>query len=507
MTGATDRGGGAPQRPDLGRWIDHGRRARNACSAAAGGLSGRTARWAEIPLSVSRRQPADVRPVHRPRPSIPAPPRQRGGRCWPPGSPWAARRSSRPVRPRPFRCPRSRRPTWSGWPRVPTVTTSEPSRRRSTGSGSASSTASTATSARPPRRRSRRSSATRASASPGSSTRRRRPGPRLLPRARRPRRRRRRAAPSGGGSAVLAVGSSGASVQQLQQLLINAGQNVGGGIDGIYGQMTANAVKRFQQAKGLPCDRHGGRRHPAGPAVRRRRGRPLRRPARSPRVLGAPRSRRSNRRSSPRASASPAGPTASSVPPRPTRSSSSSRPRDCWPPGWSTPRRWPPLGPGARRRLLHRPNPPPRHGRGTGLQQGARGPAVVALQKALISMGWTLVGGADGVFGANTRAVLLRAQRANGVPASGVVDDATARLLNLVSTHRRPPTPPPPRSRPLAARRLPASLPMTSAAPAPSPSNGRSSPPASRCAAAPTASSGPARPAPSWRSRRRPACP
>ena len=51
---------------------------------------------------------------------------------------------------------------------------------------------------------------------------------------------------------MLAVGSSGAAVRQLQQLLINAGQSVGGGIDGIYGTMTANAVKRFQQAKGLP---------------------------------------------------------------------------------------------------------------------------------------------------------------------------------------------------------------------------------------------------------------
>ena len=60
------------------------------------------------------------------------------------------------------------------------------------------------------------------------------------------------AASSGGGSAVLAVGSSGAAVRQLQQLLINAGQSVGGGIDGLYGTMTANAVKRFQQAKGLP---------------------------------------------------------------------------------------------------------------------------------------------------------------------------------------------------------------------------------------------------------------
>jgi murein DD-endopeptidase MepM/ murein hydrolase activator NlpD len=49
-------------------------------------------------------------------------------------------------------------------------------------------------------------------------------------------------------------------------------------------------------------------------------------------------------------------------------------------------------------------------------------------------MGWTLAGGADGVFGANTRTVLVQAQQANGVPATGVVDDATARLFNATST-------------------------------------------------------------------------
>jgi len=69
-----------------------------------------------------------------------------------------------------------------------------------------------------------------------------------------------------------------------------------------------------------------------------------------------------------------------------------------------------------------------------GLQIGARGPAVVALQRAIISMGWTIAGGADGVFGAATRAALIRAQKANGVPGTGVVNEATARLFNLTST-------------------------------------------------------------------------
>jgi murein DD-endopeptidase MepM/ murein hydrolase activator NlpD len=51
-----------------------------------------------------------------------------------------------------------------------------------------------------------------------------------------------------------------------------------------------------------------------------------------------------------------------------------------------------------------------------------------------MSMGWTLVGGADGVFGAGTKAALIKAQVANGVPGTGVVDEATARLFNLTST-------------------------------------------------------------------------
>ena len=65
---------------------------------------------------------------------------------------------------------------------------------------------------------------------------------------------------------------------------------------------------------------------------------------------------------------------------------------------------------------------------------GMRGPAVQTLQRALMGMGWTIAGGADGVFGAGTRAVLIKAQQANGVPATGVVDDATARLFNVAST-------------------------------------------------------------------------
>ena len=66
-----------------------------------------------------------------------------------------------------------------------------------------------------------------------------------------------------------------------------------------------------------------------------------------------------------------------------------------------------------------------------GLQFGARGPAVTELQKAIIAFGWPLRGGADGIFGASTQAALRKLQSANGIAASGTVDDATARLLGL----------------------------------------------------------------------------
>ena len=55
----------------------------------------------------------------------------------------------------------------------------------------------------------------------------------------------------------------------------------------------------------------------------------------------------------------------------------------------------------------------------------------MSLQQALLRMGWTLRGGADGIFGTATQSVLLVTQRSNGIRASGTVDEATARLLGL----------------------------------------------------------------------------
>ena len=53
----------------------------------------------------------------------------------------------------------------------------------------------------------------------------------------------------------LSIGDRGDSVRKLQQSLINAGYDVGStGADGIYGQRTQDAVRRYQQAQGIDAD-------------------------------------------------------------------------------------------------------------------------------------------------------------------------------------------------------------------------------------------------------------
>ncbi|NNE10742.1 MAG: peptidoglycan DD-metalloendopeptidase family protein, partial [Ilumatobacter sp.] len=67
-----------------------------------------------------------------------------------------------------------------------------------------------------------------------------------------------------------------------------------------------------------------------------------------------------------------------------------------------------------------------------GLKIGARGDNVKALQRSIMAAGFTVVGGADGIFGALTSNALKSFQTANGIGASGVVDAATAAALATV---------------------------------------------------------------------------
>jgi peptidoglycan hydrolase-like protein with peptidoglycan-binding domain len=59
----------------------------------------------------------------------------------------------------------------------------------------------------------------------------------------------------------------------------------------------------------------------------------------------------------------------------------------------------------------------------TTLRQGATGPEVMTLQRALRAAGGTLE--VDGVFGAQTRRVVTRFQKANSITADGVVGEET----------------------------------------------------------------------------------
>lgn len=71
---------------------------------------------------------------------------------------------------------------------------------------------------------------------------------------------------------------------------------------------------------------------------------------------------------------------------------------------------------------------------------GDKGPAVTALQKAIMRNGFTLRGGATGVFDKRTRSVLRTFQRIVGLKVTGVVDTATASVLKL-STDTAAPSP------------------------------------------------------------------
>ncbi len=76
-----------------------------------------------------------------------------------------------------------------------------------------------------------------------------------------------------------------------------------------------------------------------------------------------------------------------------------------------------------------------------GLKIGAQGTLVKAMQQALINSGISILGGADGSFGMATRTALTSFQSANGLTASGTVDDATAAALGLGTAATAPAAP------------------------------------------------------------------
>jgi peptidoglycan hydrolase-like protein with peptidoglycan-binding domain len=160
----------------------------------------------------------------------------------------------------------------------------------------------------------------------------------------------------------LTQGNRGDAVKSLQQKLVNAGITLGGGVDGIFGPGTTEAVKDFQTKKGYSATG----------------------------VVNA-------------ATAAALGSVtdAPSAAPKPATSDGGAKPA-------------------ASTAAL------------AGLKVGSRGDAVKTLQQLLMSAGFNVVGGADGVFGALTSNALKSFQTGHGIATSGLVDDATAAALATV---------------------------------------------------------------------------
>jgi hypothetical protein len=73
------------------------------------------------------------------------------------------------------------------------------------------------------------------------------------------------------------------------------------------------------------------------------------------------------------------------------------------------------------------------------LHLGSRGPRVLAAQRVLIAARIPLPGGADGIYGAYTRAAVLVYQKRHGIAVTGNVNRQTALLMGI---YRLPPEPP-----------------------------------------------------------------
>jgi len=78
------------------------------------------------------------------------------------------------------------------------------------------------------------------------------------------------------------------------------------------------------------------------------------------------------------------------------------------------------------------------------LARGARGDAVRTLQQQLITVGMTLRGGIDGVFGKSTKAAVKAFQRSKGLRRTGAVDAGTTAVLANAAAAVTPVTTPAP---------------------------------------------------------------
>lgn len=240
------------------------------------------------------------------------------------------------------------------------------------------------------------------------------------------------------------LGNRGAAVARLQLALINHGYVPPGGVDGLFGGATRDALKRFQRAKGLavtgvadaPTMRAlglAGSGTPASPAPPATTTAPpasasgvLARGSRGAAVAEIQRQLISKGFAVAGGADGIFGPATEAAVKQFQRSKGLTQSgrvdaatRAALAAGGGTPAA-----------------PPAANGSSgyVGLRLGSSGPKVVDLQRALQRFGWVVRGGADGYFGAATQSVLRTFQRTNGAPQTGVLDAASAQVLGLGSS-------------------------------------------------------------------------
>ena len=204
-------------------------------------------------------------------------------------------------------------------------------------------------------------------------------------------------------AALPSVGATGESVWSLQQALLNAGIQVKGGADGVFGLATTIAIGAFQQSRGLPVTKQMDAATAAALGL----------------VPGA----------APASAAKPAAKAAKSakaVRPEATQVAATPAPAPAATPAPAAPAPATPApaNPAAATSGLLTINSLP--------ARGASGDAVRTVQTALVAAGVPVKGGADGVFGVATAIALGSFQQSRGLATTQAVDLPTAVALGVL---------------------------------------------------------------------------
>lgn len=231
---------------------------------------------------------------------------------------------------------------------------------------------------------------------------------------------------------LLIIGSRGPAVVTMQQQLLALGITLRGGADGVFGRYTAAAVKYFQQTRRV---RPTGALDAGTAALL-----VAAQPAAPPTTVAAPSTTEATTTTTSAPNPSTTAPTPTVTSPAettpPTTASITTVPNTTIP----SPSTVPELAP---------------------LAPGARGSEVASLQQLLITVGLTPRGGADGIYGVSTTAMVRTFQMRMGLTATGVADPLTRRSLadaaqsTATTTTTTAAAPPPPAADPGASSAVP----------------------------------------------------